>query len=158
MLDFSLGLDAKLHIVAICSSDNADPLDILNWEGLDTLLFVPNQTKATYPTTICEGDISTIWVKLPASCLVFHTPVIVLKLWVSLLPRLFVLAILVKPGNSKPRAICTGLTSLGVKSRGERVLFGKYCIGGLQVVFRDILPIHPQAQTLVADELGGTNG
>src|SRR6266480_4141431 len=142
MLNFPLGLDAKLHRVAISSSDNADPLDIFDWECFDALLLVSNQTKAANATAIGEGDMPAIWIKLPTCLFVLHASVVALKLWVSFLSGLVVLAIVIEAGDGKIRTIGTGLMSLGVESGGERIFFSKNSAIGLQVVFGDIIAVH----------------
>src|SRR5260370_16651679 len=96
---------------------------------------------------------SAIIVKFPTRLFVLHTSVVVLKCGISLLSRLFVLAILIEARDSEIGTISRCLTGLGVESRGERIFFGKDSTIGLQVVFGDILPIHPQTDTFVADEL-----
>ena len=153
MLNLALGLDAKLDIVSICSSDNTNSLDILNWECFDALLLVSNQLEATNPTTVCEGDVTPVWVKFPTSGFVFHRAVVPLEFRIAFLPRLLLLAIIIEPLDSRMSTVGTGLTSLGIESRSKREFFGKYCTVGLQVVFRDMITIHPQAQALVTDEL-----
>src|SRR5436309_166413 len=81
-----------------------------------------------------------------------------LKLRIPLLAGLVVLAVLIEAGNSKPGPISTGLTSLGVEKRGKRVLLSKNRTVALQVIFGDTAPVHPLAQTLVADELANPDG
>src|SRR5436853_2492529 len=119
MLDFAGSSDAELGIVAIGTTDNANPLDIFHGKGLNLLLFVSNQTKAS----IGEGDMTACIVELPTSCLVFHASVIVLKLGIAFLPRLVVLAILVEAGDGNIGTVGTGLSGLGVETTGERVFF-----------------------------------
>ena len=92
-------------------------------------------------------------VELPTSCLVFHASVIVLKLGIAFLPRLVVLAILVEAGDGNIGTVGTGLSGLGVETTGERVFFCQDSAIGLQVVLRDVHPIHPQTYACVADEL-----
>src|SRR5439155_17641278 len=60
MLDVSLGLDAELAKVAICPTDDANPLDIFHRKGLDLLILVSDQTKAANATAIGEGDMAAI--------------------------------------------------------------------------------------------------
>lgn len=154
MLDFPLGIDTELAVVPICTPNDTNPLDILDWEGFYLLFLVSNQTETAYPTTVCEGDMTAIIIKLPATGLVLHAPVVVLESWVSLLPWLFVLAIVIEAEDGKISTVGTGLTGHGIEAGGERIFLGKYSTVGLQVVLRDAIPIHPQAQALVTDELG----
>lgn len=158
MFDFPLGIDTKLNIVAICSSDNANTLDLFDGELLYSLVSVSNQFETAYPTTISEGDMTTIIVKLPARGLVLHTSVIPLEFGVSLLSWFLLLAIVIEAGDGKPRTISRCLTSLGIESRGKRALLGKHSTIGLQVVFGGATLVHPQAQRLIADELNKTDG
>src|SRR5258708_4875209 len=153
MLYVAGSCDAELSIVAICPSDNTNPLDIFHGESFDLLFLVPNQAEAAYSTAIGEGDMTAIIVKLPTSRLVLHTSVIVLKLRIPLLSRLLFAAILVEPGDGKIRTVGTGLTSLGVESAGKGICFCQHSTVGLQVVFGDMFAIHPQTYAFVADEL-----
>ena len=75
----SLYLNRELAIVAVCSLHDADPLDLLLWKGFNLLLLVAYQAKSSDATPIGEGDVSPIWLKLPARGFVFDAPVIVLK-------------------------------------------------------------------------------
>ena len=64
-----------------------------------------------------------------------------------------VLAILIETGDGSPGPVGTGLTSLGIEAVGKRVLFGKRRTVALQIVLVDPASVHPQAETLVANEL-----
>ena len=156
MLNFTLGLDTQLAVVAIGTPNNTYPLDIFDWKGLDVLFLVSNQPETTYAATIREGDMFAIIVKLPTSRLVLYASIIVLELWIAFLPWLLFLTVLIEAGDSEPCTISTCLTSLRVEARGKWVFFGKDSAVGLQVVFADTLPIHPQTQTFVANELDNT--
>jgi len=48
----------------------------------------------------------------PTRLLVFHAPIVMLKLGIALLTRLLILAILVETGNGKPGSISTRLSGL----------------------------------------------
>ena len=157
MLDFALGIDAELAIVAVCPSNNANTFDLLDRKFLDALIWVANEFQATNPTAISEDDVATIGVSLPARGFVLHTPVVALETGISFLSGFLVLAIVIEPGDGKPRTGSTGLASHGVETRGERVFFGKYSTIGLQVILRGPFVVHLQAQALVANELGGPN-
>src|SRR5437588_472841 len=67
-------------------------------------------------------------------------------------------AILVEPGDSEIGTVGTGLSGLGVEATGKGIVFCQDSAIGLQVVLRDVRPIHPQTKAFVADELGSTNG
>ncbi len=73
---------------------------------------------------------------------------------IALLARLLLLAMLIEAGNSTPRSICTGLTSLGVEPSSKGIVLSEYRTIALQIVLGDATSIHPQAQALIADELG----
>jgi len=72
MLDSPLGIDAELARVAVCSSNNAYSLDHVLGKLLETLIGVADQFEATNPTAIGEGDMTAIWIKLPARGFVLH--------------------------------------------------------------------------------------
>ena len=76
-----------------------------------------------------------------------------LKLGVALLARFLVAAILIETGDGSPGTVGTGLTSLGIEAVGKRVLFGQDGRVALQVILGDAAAVHPQAETLIADEL-----
>jgi hypothetical protein len=158
MLDFALGLDAKRCRIAINSSDKAYSLDVLDGEGFDALLLVPNQTETAYTTTICEGEVTTIRLKLPSIDFVFHRAVVVLKLGIAFLSRFLLFAIVIEARDSKPCTVSTGLTSLSTELPGKGIFLSKNFTVGLQVVFGDILTVHPQSQRFVADELDNADG
>src|SRR5260370_15599168 len=153
MLDFALGLHAELAMVAIGTTDDMHPLDILHWKGLNLLFLVSYQAESPNAAAISEGDVPAIIVKLPSCLLVLNRSVIVLKLGIALLSRPVLSAVLIEPRDSKPRPIRTCLTSLGVEPGGKGILFGKDSAIGLQVVFGDMIAVHPQAHTLIANEL-----
>src|SRR5437660_7964808 len=88
MLDFALGINAELAVVAICTPNDTNTLDQLDREFLDALIGIANQFQASNPTAIREGDMTTMRIKLPTRGLVFYAPVVVLKLWVPLFSRL----------------------------------------------------------------------
>src|SRR5215467_4023013 len=56
-----------------------------------------------------------------------------------------------------PGPISCHLPGLRVETRGKRVLTGQHSTVALQVIFGDSTPIHPLAQTLVADKLDNAN-
>ena len=158
VLDFALDIDAELHIVSICSSDDTNTLDLLDREFLDALIGIPNELEPTYPTAICEDDMTAIGVQLPPTRFVLDTPVVVLKLGISLLSRFLVLAILIEAGDGKPRTFSRSLTGHGIESRGEGVFLGKHFAVSIQVVLVGPWIVHPQVQAFVTDELDGPNG
>ena len=156
MLDFAFGIDAELGRVAVCTPNKTNPLDILERKCLETLIGIADQFQASNPTTISEGDMTAIRIKLPPCGFVFHAPVVVLKSGISLLPWFLLLAIVIEAGDSKPCAGGCCLSGLGVESRGKRILFRKDSTIGLQVVLGDVLAIHPKPQAFIADELDRT--
>src|SRR5205814_598269 len=103
VFDFALGLDTELAIVAISTPYDANPLDILDGKRFNALFLISNQTQSPNPTAIGEGDVFAIIIKLPSSLFVFYGSIVVLKLGIALLSGLFVLAILIEPGDSKIR-------------------------------------------------------
>ena len=66
---FTLRLDTELDIVAIGAPHDANPLDLLDWEGFDVLSWVADQTQAT---TKGEGDLASIRFELPPSWFILH--------------------------------------------------------------------------------------
>jgi hypothetical protein len=68
-----------------------------------------------------------------------------------------VLAVTVETRDSEPSPISTGLSSLRVEARGKGIRLSEYSTRALQIVLADTASIHPQAQTLIADELHHTN-
>jgi hypothetical protein len=157
VFDFAFGINAELSIVAICTPDNANPLNLLNGKLLDTLIGIANQFEATYFMTIGEGDMTTTIVKLPTRRFVLDTPVVPLKFGVSFLSWFLVFTILIETGDCKPCTISRCLTSHGIEATSEGVFLGKGFAIGLQVVLGGPWIVHPQAQTLVTDELGSPN-
>jgi hypothetical protein len=122
------------------------------------LLFVADQPHTPGVTAIREGDVFAIGFNLPSRRFVFHRAVIVLELRIALLAGLLVFTIFIEAGNRRPGSISRSLTSLGVEPRCERELFGKLRTVALKIILGDAMPIHPLAQTLVADELDNANG
>src|SRR5262245_53419977 len=76
---------------------------------------------------------------------------------IAFLAWLLLLAIFIEAGNSEPGTISTGLPSLRVEAGRKRILFGELRAIDLQSVIANAAPIHPEAQTLVANELRGPN-
>src|SRR5437879_13393823 len=54
MLDFALGLDAELRIIAIGPADNANSFDVFDWKCLNLLFLIANQAKTANTTAISE--------------------------------------------------------------------------------------------------------
>ncbi len=158
VFDLAFGLNTELAAVAICTSDNANALDHALGKFLDTLIGIPNKLQASYPTAIGEDNMTAIVVNLPARGFVLDASIIVLKLGVSFLSRFFILAVLIEARNSKPSAICTGLTSHRVEATSKGGVLSKHFAVGLQVVFGCTRIVHPQPQAFVADELDSANG
>jgi hypothetical protein len=164
----SHGINAQLAVVAISPSEDANPLDGLDWERFNTLVAVPNQFETAYSTPVCEDDVTAIAVKLPACGFVFHRTVVLLKTGterakakakaIALLARLLGLAVVIETRDSEPGTISSSLTSLGVETFSERVFTSKYSTIGMQVILGGTNLVHPQAQRLVADELHNTDG
>src|SRR5260370_701540 len=94
----------------------------------------------------------------PSRLFVVDGAVIVLKAGIALRALLLVLAIVIEPLDSRPCAIRTGLTGLGIEVVGKGILVGKLSTIALQVVLPDAAFVHPQAQAFVADELDEANG
>jgi hypothetical protein len=88
------------------------------------LFLVAYETKPPNPTAISERDMFAINRELPASGFVLDTSIVVLELRITFLPQLLFFAVIVEAGNSEPRSISTGLTSLGIERGGKRVLTG----------------------------------
>ena len=76
-----------------------------------------------------------------------------LEFGIALLPRLVVLAVLVETGDREPRPIRRSLTCLRIESRGKEKVFREDSTIDLQSMLGDTTLIHPQAETLVANEL-----
>src|SRR5438045_3695534 len=94
----------------------------------------------------------------PSCLLIFHASIIMLKFWVSFLTRLVVAAILIEAGDGGPGTVGTSLTSLGIETVGKRVLFGKDSTIALQVILANLASVHPQTETLIANELHDADG
>src|SRR5690242_3969241 len=71
----ALRLDAELHIVAISTSQETNPLDRRSRKGGNGLLLVANQAKTAYSTAIGEREVFSIRFKFPARLLVLHASV-----------------------------------------------------------------------------------
>src|SRR2546422_7705663 len=97
----TLCLDCELHIVAISTVHNPDPLDLLGRKCCNLLLRIAYQSQTSNTTPIGEGNVLPIRRELPARLLVLHAPVIVLKPGIAFLAGLVVLAVLIEAGNSK---------------------------------------------------------
>jgi hypothetical protein len=151
MLNRSLGINTELAVVAVCASDNANTLDLFDWELFHSLVFVPNQLDAANTTAVCEGDVAAI--KLPARGFVLDASIVMLELGIALLAWLLAIASIIEAGDSKPSAISRSLTGHGIEKTSKGVFIGQDSTVGLQVVFRDGRRIHPQPQRLVTDEL-----
>jgi hypothetical protein len=82
----------------------------------------------------------------------------VLKAGIAFLSWLLLSAVLIEAGNREPGPICTGLTGLLVQVGGKRVRLCQVGAGDLQVVVTNAAPIHPLAQTCVANELHRPDG
>jgi hypothetical protein len=157
MLDFALGIDTELAIVAICASDNANPLNLFDRECLDTLIGIANELKTTNPAAIGEDDMASIIIELPARGFVLDAPVVMLEFGVSLLSWFLLFAIVVEARDRKPCTVGRGLTSHGIEATSMGVFLGQYFTVGLQVVFRGSWIVHPQTQAFIANELGSPN-
>lgn len=88
MFTLALGLNTKLAIIAIGTAQDANPFDLLDWEGFDLLVRVPNQAEATNATAIGEDDMVPIGRELPACLFILDAPIVVLKLGIPLLAKL----------------------------------------------------------------------
>src|SRR5260370_21656574 len=96
MFYLTFGLYPKLAIVAISTVDNTHSLNLFGGEGGNLLLLIAYQPQATNATTIREGDVFPIRLDFPASLLVLHAPIVMLKLGIALLARRVVLTILIE--------------------------------------------------------------
>ena len=157
MLNYPVSLDGKLHVVAISTSHDANPLDLLRGEGFNVLFGIADQAKATNPTAIGEGDVFAIRFQLPSLYLIFYTAVIMLESGIALLARCVQLAILIETGDGKPGTIGTSLTGLLIETGGKTVLFGQRGTVALQIILGGTTLIHPLAQALIPDELDNPN-
>ena len=90
---------------------------------------------------------------LPSRLLVLDRTIIMLKLGITLLAGLLVLAVVIETGDSEPGSISRSLAGLRVETRSKGIVFGKPRTGALQVIVGDTPCVHPQAQALVPDEL-----
>lgn len=156
MFYVAFGLDAELAIIAISTMDNPHPFDLLRGECCNLLFGIPDKPQATDATAIREGDVFAF--QFPTALLVLNTPVIVLKFGIAFLAWFLLLAVVIEARNSKPGTVSTGLPCLRIEVVGKRVCFGKGSTGALQIILGETTTIHPQAQTLVADELYDANG
>src|SRR5579883_569322 len=124
MFNFTYCLNRKLTIVAICPLDNAHSLELFEREGCYRLLFVAYQSQTPDATAIGECNVLATWLKLPPRRFVFNGTIVVLKAGIAFFARLVVLVVLIEAGDSGPGSISTGLSGLGVKTGGKRVLLG----------------------------------
>jgi len=122
------------------------------------LVGVADQSQPTNTAAIGEKNVLAIRLELPACLLVLHGAVIVLKFGIALLARLLCFAVFIETGNSEPRSISTGLSSLRVETIGKNIVFRQYSTVALQVLPGDPAGIHPQAQALVPNELDNPDG
>ena len=60
MFALAFGLDAELRIIAIGAAYNANPLNVLDWEGFNVLIGIAHQAKSPNATAIDEGDMASI--------------------------------------------------------------------------------------------------
>jgi hypothetical protein len=74
----------------------------------------------------------------------------------ALLSRLLCAAVWVEAGKREPSAGGGSLAGRGGASGGKGRGAGKLSAGDLPVVLPDTAPLHPHAQTLVADDLDGS--
>jgi hypothetical protein len=153
----SLRLDAELDVVAVSTADQTNPLDLLAREGFDVLLRIADQPQSSNATPIGEANVLAIVIQLPACRFVLHAAIILLEPGKAFLAGLVLLARVIEALDSKPGAVGTGLTGLGVETSGKRVRFSQVRTRALHIVLADATLIHPLAQTLVPDELNGTN-
>jgi hypothetical protein len=117
-----------------------------------------NETQSPNPTAIGEPDMFPIVRELPPRGFVLDAPVVMLKSGIAFLAWFLRLAVLIEAVDRKPSTVCTRLTSLGIETSGKGVFFGKSGTAALQIVLVDAVPIHPQTEALVSDELHYTNG
>jgi hypothetical protein len=157
VLDLASGIKRELTIVAVCTTDQTDTFDFLYWEVANALTWIADQAQATNATPISEDNMLAIRLKLPPCLLVFYGTVIVLKARKALLARLLLFAVLVEARDREPCTIRCNLACLGIESVGEGKRFGENRAIALQIIPAGATSIHPQAQALVTDELGGTN-
>ena len=157
VFDFAFCINTELAIAAICASNNTNTLNHVGGKFLDTLIWIADQFEMANATAITECDVTAIVVKLPPCGFVLDAPVVVLKLGVAFLTRLFVTARLIEARNSKPCAISSRLPSHRIEATSKGVLLGKHFTVSLQVVFGGAWMVHPQPQAFVADELDNAN-
>src|SRR5690348_14684034 len=138
--------------------DNPYPFDLLCRKRCNLLLRVSYQSQASNTTAISECEVLAIGFQLPAGLFVLHASSIVLETWITFLAWLVLLAVVIEAGNSKPCSICTGLTGLGIETNSKGIVFRKNSTIALKIILADTAFIHPQAQTLVSDELHYSDG
>ena len=143
MLNHPVGLNAKLDVVAVCPSEQAHPLDLLDREGLDLLPLVSNQPHPPDATAIREGQVPAVGVQFPARLLVLHRAVIVLEAGIALPARFLLLAFAVELLDGKPGTGGGGLSGLGVEPSGKGEVFGEDGAEALQVIAVSAARIHP---------------
>src|SRR6266446_2145820 len=158
MHDLTLRLHTELDEVAVRTAHETYSFDILEGKRLDVLLLIPDESQTSDATPVCEGDVLAIRGYFPARVFVLDRSIIVLELGIALLAWFVLAAIVIEPRDSGPCTICCGLTGLGVETAGKGVLVGQLSTRTLQIVLGGPASIHPEAQTLVADELHGADG
>lgn len=153
----------KLDIIAIGSLQETDALDLRQGKRGNAARFFAigggsHQAECPDVGAIGKGQTLPIWLQTPAAYLVLGRAVIVLKTGIALLAGFVLAAILVEATDSRPGAICRCLPRIGVQLGGKGEVFGKLRAEALLLNPADVLPIHPQAQRLVANELDGADG
>ena len=158
MLDGALSLDRELAVVAIRSAHEAHPLDLVDGEGFDPLLLVPDQPERADAAAVREGDVLAVRRELPARLLVLDGAVVMLEAGIALLTGFVVHAILIEARDGEPGARGGGLPGLGVEPAGKGERFGKLGAQALQVVLAGAAHLHPEPERLVPDELDDAHG
>jgi hypothetical protein len=75
---------------------------------------------------------------------------------IALFPWFLGFAVVIKALNSKPCSVSTGLPSLGVEVMSKGILMSKDGTILLQVILGRVV-IHPETETLIANELADAN-
>jgi hypothetical protein len=155
MLDTALRLKNHLSVVTIGAADEPHTLDLVAGEGGQVAC--ADQFHLSNATAIREGEMTSIRFELPTGGLVLDRSAVMLKVGIAFLAKALRLAVGIEASDALPSPICRGLAGLGVEESDKVKRMGKATAIDLQIVGADPAFIHPEAQALVADELGNAN-
>ena len=105
-----------------------------------------------------ERDPFSVRGQFPSRGLVLHRAGLLLEAGIALLAGLVPLPVLIEVGDGTPRSVGRGLPGHAVQLVGEREFPGQHRAVPAEIVLADAGVIHPEAHSLIADELGRADG